>query len=45
MARSNWSGEDPNGNASRNSERVARQGQAKQQDRAARAAGHGKRRI
>lgn len=47
VAQTNWSAEDPNANARRNSERVDRQARARAEDRrtAGRVAGRGKRSI
>jgi len=45
MAQSNWSGEDPNANHRRTSDRAARQQKVKQQERAAQTAGRGRRRV
>ena len=45
MARSNWSGENPNDNYTRRVELDRRRQEALRQERAARAAGRGKRSI
>jgi hypothetical protein len=45
MPGGNWAGEDPNQNCKGRSDRAERQQQAKCPAQAARAAGHGKRRI
>lgn len=45
MTQTNWSGEDPNRNASRQSDRAARQAKARQQAHAAQTAGRGRRQV